>query len=80
MTTAVAYYREAIRLSPEFADAHSNLGNVLKVSNQGCCGRIGTAHGLPRAGIALPIPPHLVFRGHSKERQRAMGFDNVRGR
>lgn len=31
LTTAVAYYREAIRLCPEFADAHSNLGNVLKV-------------------------------------------------
>ncbi|CAM9243046.1 unnamed protein product, partial [Ectocarpus sp. 12 AP-2014] len=30
LTTAVAYYREAIRLCPEFADAHSNLGNVLK--------------------------------------------------
>lgn len=31
LTTAVAYYREAIRLCPGFADAHSNLGNVLKV-------------------------------------------------
>lgn len=31
LTTAVAYYREAIRLCPEFADAHSNLGNALKV-------------------------------------------------
>jgi tetratricopeptide (TPR) repeat protein len=28
--TAIAYYREAIRLCPEFADAHSNLGNALK--------------------------------------------------
>lgn len=28
--TAIEYYKEAIRLCPEFADAHSNLGNVLK--------------------------------------------------
>ena len=34
LTTAVAYYREAIRLCPEFADAHSNLGNVLKVKRE----------------------------------------------
>lgn len=34
LTTAVAYYREAIRLCPEFADAHSNLGNVLKARNK----------------------------------------------
>eukprot|EP01040_Poterioochromonas_malhamensis_P010048 gene10047-10922_t len=27
---AVAYYREALRLCPQFADAHSNLGNALK--------------------------------------------------
>jgi protein O-GlcNAc transferase len=26
----VAYYKEAIRLCPEFSDAHSNLGNALK--------------------------------------------------
>ncbi len=26
LTTCIAYYREAIRLCPEFADAHSNLG------------------------------------------------------
>jgi protein O-GlcNAc transferase len=32
--TAIAYYQEAIRLCPEFADAHSNLGNVLKESGQ----------------------------------------------
>jgi protein O-GlcNAc transferase len=29
--TAIEYYKEAIRLCPEFADAHSNLGNALKV-------------------------------------------------
>jgi protein O-GlcNAc transferase len=26
----VAYYREAVRLAPRFADAYSNLGNALK--------------------------------------------------
>jgi protein O-GlcNAc transferase len=30
MATAIAYYREALALCPEFADAHSNLGNALK--------------------------------------------------
>lgn len=35
LTTSVAYYREAIRLCPEFADAHSNLGNVLKARKWG---------------------------------------------
>lgn len=34
LKTAIAYYQEAIRLCPEFADAHSNLGNVLKESGQ----------------------------------------------
>lgn len=29
METAIAYYREAIRLSPLFADAYNNLGNAL---------------------------------------------------
>ena len=28
----MAYFQEAIRLCPEFADAHSNLGNVLRES------------------------------------------------
>jgi protein O-GlcNAc transferase len=27
---ALAYYKEAIRLKPNFADAHLNQGNVLK--------------------------------------------------
>ncbi len=30
LQTAANYFKEAIRLCPEFADAHSNLGNVLK--------------------------------------------------
>ncbi len=33
LTTCIAYYREAIRICPEFADAHSNLGNALKEQN-----------------------------------------------
>jgi len=28
---ALAYYKEAIRIKPNFADAHLNQGNVLKV-------------------------------------------------
>jgi protein O-GlcNAc transferase len=28
---ALAYYQEAIRLAPDFADAYSNMGNALKV-------------------------------------------------
>ena len=31
---AIAYYKEAIRLCPEFADAHSNLGNAQKEQGQ----------------------------------------------
>jgi tetratricopeptide (TPR) repeat protein len=32
--TAIAYYRESIRLSPVCADTYSNLGCVLKESNK----------------------------------------------
>jgi hypothetical protein len=31
LDTALAYYKEAIRLAPDFADAYSNMGNALKV-------------------------------------------------
>lgn len=31
---AIQHYRQSIRLCPDFADAHSNLGNALKDSGQ----------------------------------------------
>lgn len=33
LDTAIAYYKEAIRLIPDFADAHSNLGNAYRSQN-----------------------------------------------
>jgi protein O-GlcNAc transferase len=44
----VAYYREAIRLAPRFADAYSNLGNALKQQ-----GKLGEATSCYRAAIAI---------------------------
>lgn len=30
LDAALAYYKEAVNLTPNFADAHSNLGNVYR--------------------------------------------------
>lgn len=34
LRTALEYYKEAIRLVPDFADAHSNIGNVYRATQQ----------------------------------------------
>ena len=56
---AVACYRRALELQPDFAEGHSNLGNALH--NQGKAGRSGGIVPPPCPGIEAGLGPYAHY-------------------